>query len=154
NRVCQQAMAQCRFVVLTAVLAVAGCREAEPKGQDPDQKVPAPKVRKLADVDDKAARAIVVKSIAAHGGADNILKLRTAKVSYTSSLRFPDEGEVVVRVDDTYQLPDQFKKVTKGSHQGKNIDLTWAVIDGGQRWWQVEGSGPSRMVEEQKDIEG
>jgi hypothetical protein len=102
---------------------------------------------------DDACRAIIKRAVIAHGGEQNILKLRIADVKYTSTLVLPGMGTAEVSVSDTYQLPKQFKKVTKGKQGDKEIDLTWAVIDGGEKWWYRDGSGKTVVVNERRDIE-
>lgn len=102
---------------------------------------------------DKTAKRIIENAVKAHGGEQNILKLRVAEVKYTLWLFVPGVGEADMTVHDLYQLPTQFKKVTKGKQGVKDIDLTWAVLNGGEKWWWRNGSGQSATVNERRDIE-
>lgn len=102
---------------------------------------------------DEKAKAIIDKAVRAHGGEQNIMKLRVAEVKYTSWLALPGMEAIEITVHDTYQLPKQFKKITKGKQAGKDIDLTWAVINGGEKWWYRDGNGKTAVVNEPREIE-
>lgn len=108
---------------------------------------------KLPAQPEESARNALANSIKSIGNEASILKLRVAQVKYTSVLSFPVKGDADISVEDTYQLPKQFKKVTKGKLNGKAFELTWAVIDGGDKWWQREGDGPAKFMDDTREIE-
>jgi hypothetical protein len=99
------------------------------------------------------ARMILLKAIKAHGGEEAIMKLRVAEVKYTTWVALPGMGEGEVNVEETYQLPKQIKKVITGKFGGKDVDLTWAVIDGGKKWWYRDGGGETKVMDGNMDLE-
>src|SRR5262245_37649109 len=102
-----------------------------------------------------SALAVVEKAVKAHGGVDQIKKLRVAQVNYTArgNMPFlPIAGDVDISVEETYQMPRQIKKVIKGKAGGMDISLTWAI--NGDKWWYRDKDGKTVVVDKKLDVEG
>jgi hypothetical protein len=92
----------------------------------------------VARAQDKEGPALVEKAVKAHGGKENILKLRVATVKFTlkgTRPGLPLGGATDITVEETYQLPRQIKKVITGKQGPLPIKLAWA-IDGDKVWIQ------------------
>jgi hypothetical protein len=55
-------------------------------------------------------RAIIEKAVKAHGGADNLAKVRAERIKAEGKLYLPD-GEATFTSETTVQLPDRFRHV-------------------------------------------
>jgi hypothetical protein len=90
-----------------------------------------------------AARDVIVKAIKAHGGAEQILKLRKASVSYHFVGILPGMehiGRVNIQAEETYDLP-KIMKMLKGTIGGDPGELSWAIYSG-KDYWIRENNGP------------
>jgi len=85
------------------------------------------------------ARAIVQKAIQAQGGEANVAKLRTMriKVEGTTDL-IPGQPNLPFTIEDTWQMPNQYKTSSTFQFQGKKFTQT-QVIDGDKGWIQQDG---------------
>lgn len=86
-------------------------------------------------------RAIVERAVTAHGGVENILKLRKAKVAYNLFGIVPGKeflGKINVEVAETYDLP-KIKKVIDGRAGGLPVEVAWAIS--GNHYWFQENRG-------------
>src|SRR5207244_7786969 len=84
-------------------------------------------------------RAIVEKAIEAQGGEANVAKLRTMriKVEGTTDL-IPGQPNLPFTIEDTWQMPNQYKTSSTFQFQGKKFTQT-QVIDGDKGWIQQDG---------------
>ena len=85
------------------------------------------------------ARAIIQKAIQAQGGEANVAKLRTMriKVEGTTDL-IPGQPNLPFTIEDTWQMPNQYKTSSTFQFQGKKFTQT-QVIDGDKGWIQQDG---------------
>jgi hypothetical protein len=102
---------------------------------------------------------VVLKAIKAHGGVERIDKLRCAKISYIlkgntlSKLSPQFLGGSQIQVTETYQLPYQMRKDLVIIKAGKRLHTySWALNK--DFWWQKEGSGKVKVMQEKKVAEG
>jgi hypothetical protein len=85
------------------------------------------------------ARTVVEKAIAAQGGALNLAKLRTMHVKCEGTMTLiPDQPGVPFTIEDTWQMPDQYKSCFSFQQAGKPFSQT-LVINGNKGWMQVNG---------------
>jgi hypothetical protein len=91
---------------------------------------------------DRAASDLFRKCVEAHGGAKNLQRLGIGKVKYeltgTDLPGLPLKGDLKLQLEETYQMPDQIKKVIKGTLNGLPLQLIWAINK--DHWWFEEGS--------------
>lgn len=95
-------------------------------------------------------RKILARAVEAHGGEAAILKLRTAQVSYSMWTGLPGI-EMNCKVEETYQLPKQMKKTTKGRINGNDVVFVWVV--NGDKYWYRENQEKTVRVEQAPDLE-
>lgn len=90
-----------------------------------------------------SARAVIERAVKAHGGADEILKLRKAKVTYHLGGILPGwehAGALNVEIEELYDLP-RIKKTIEGLVGGQWGELFWGFSARNECWTQ-ENRGP------------
>src|SRR5438105_1598165 len=106
-----------RNALMLTILVLAGCREQARKDAIPKDQPQPPQPPNGKQVEeqksDDAARKIVAAAVKAHGGETNIMRLRIARIKYSSSMVLMGKN-ADIEVELTYQMPIQMKKVTKG----------------------------------------
>ncbi len=80
---------------------------------------------------------VVQKSIKAHGGPTAIAKLNTAYIKSTLKGTIPKLGPVDMAMEDTFDLPNRFRKALKVKTADKQVAITWA-IDGNKCWYKQD----------------
>src|SRR5438874_1667629 len=87
---------------------------------------------------DDAGRAVVEKAIQAHGGADKVAKLRVMRIKVEGTMSLaPGPPDVPFVIEDWWQMPDQYKTISRFELGGKKVSQTQA-IDGQSGWLQVD----------------
>ena len=82
-----------------------------------------------------AARAIVEKAIKAHGGPQNLAKLRVMRFKATGKILVPGSPDRPVVIERCWQTPDRYKSSIHYAVLGKQTDLV-GVLNGDQAWLQ------------------
>ena len=108
-----------------------------------------------------AARAIVEKAIKAHGGPQNLAKLRVMRFKASGKILVPGSPDRPVVIERHWQTPDRYKSSIHYAALGKQTDLV-RVLNGDQAWLQVDYNDRVRPMdkvsrtelEEQKYAEG
>jgi hypothetical protein len=79
------------------------------------------------------AKAIVEKAIKAQGGEAKVAKLRVMKIKVKGKGSFPEIGETDFVIEDSWQMPTQYKSVMRLKAKGQDFELVQAV--NGERCW-------------------
>jgi hypothetical protein len=91
-----------------------------------------------AAADDKA-RAVVERAIKAHGGEDNLKKLRAARIKVEGTMTIgTGEKALAFTLEDTWQMPDKYRSSSSFRVMDKDITQTQA-FDGESGWAQLNG---------------
>jgi hypothetical protein len=86
-----------------------------------------------------AARVIVEKAIQAQGGKAKVAKLRRMRIKAEGATDLvPDQPNVPFTIEDTWQMPNQYKTESSLQLMGKKFTQT-QVIDGDKGWIQADG---------------
>src|SRR5437870_2881714 len=83
----------------------------------------------------ETALKLVQKGIKAHGGTTAIAKLKTAYVKSTLKGTLPKLGLTEMTMEDTFDLPNRFRKALKAKIAGQDLAVTWA-INGKECWYK------------------
>ena len=99
----------------------------------------------------ETARAVIEKAIEAQGGETQVAKLRIMRIKVELKMDLgPDQKDVPVILEDTWQMPDNYKTVSRFKVSGETLTHTM-VIDGEKGWEQVNAQvmdlPKSRLVE-------
>lgn len=94
---------------------------------------------------DDDARTIVIKAVKAHGGEKSFTRWSCGYLKYkTKGGVVPAQfGEVTV--EDTFQLPGHFKRVTRMDDSGKELLMVFVVNHG--KGWTKKGDAPVEQSE-------
>jgi hypothetical protein len=94
---------------------------------------------------DDDAKTVIEKAVKAHGGEKAFSRWKCGYVKYkTRGGIVPDQvGEVTV--EDTFQLPGHFKRVTRVDTGGKELVIVFVVNHG--KSWTKKGDGPSAPID-------
>ena len=88
---------------------------------------------------DDAGRALVEKAIKAHGGTEQVAKLRVMRIKAEGTISpVPGQPAMSFVIEDYWQMPDQYKTTTHYELGGKKVSQRQA-IDGQTGWLQVDG---------------
>jgi hypothetical protein len=130
------------IVTIWSVLALFGCTRTTDVTKD-EQVTSAP-VRFVLQADDDA-RTILDKAVKVHGDKQALAQWRCGYVRYkTKGGVVPDLlGEVVV--EDTFDLPGHFKRVTRSGMDGKEMLMTFVINDG--KGWTKTGKEEAEPME-------
>lgn len=79
---------------------------------------------------------LIEKSIQAHGGEQNLAKLKTASIKAKGTYSLG--GEIAVTMETIYQLPGQFKKVEVLELAGNKVSVI-TVLNGDKGWVNAKG---------------
>jgi hypothetical protein len=136
---CRCIVAPCLVsLVLTTIGQAAG--GLLPKAKPGSGEGTPPKLRA-----DERASAIIEKVIQAYGGPEKVKRWNVGRVKYKpliTNMSFkPDE----VVLEDTFQLPGHFKRVTKLKALGKEFRMGWVLTDG--KGWQWSDDGRIKEIE-------
>lgn len=100
--------------------------------------------------------AIAEKAARAHGGEANLEKLRISKITYALAGDFtfimPEAKNIQAEIEETYQLPNQVKKVIKAQIAGKKVKLEWAV-NGDSYWYHSDEDNKTVTVNKRLNAE-
>ncbi len=88
--------------------------------------------------DDKP-EAVIEKAITAQGGAAKVARLRTMRIKVEGKTDLvPGAPDMPFTLEDTWQMPGQYKSAITIQLAGKNATTTRA-IDGDKGWFEVMG---------------
>src|SRR5262245_60481107 len=123
------------------VLLIAGERPQDKQKAGPATKVHSDPV--LRNDDD--AKAIISKAVKAHGGDRASSRWKCGYLKYkTKGGVVPAQlGEVIV--EDTFQFPGHFKRVTHIDARGRELLIIYVINHG--KGWTKKGVGPSEPME-------
>jgi hypothetical protein len=83
--------------------------------------------------------SVIERAIVAQGGAEKVARLRTMRIKMDGKTdRIPGMLESPVTIEDTWQMPNQYKSVFTFEVGGKKFTPT-RVIDGDKGWIDVMG---------------
>jgi hypothetical protein len=83
--------------------------------------------------------AIIDKAIEAQGGEAAVAKMATMRVKVScKGAVIPGQGEISFTLEDTWQMPGQYRTTTSLKLQGRQFTQT-QVIDGDQCWANTNG---------------
>lgn len=80
--------------------------------------------------------ALIEKSIQAHGGEQNLAKLKTASVKARGTYSL--SAEIAVTMETVYQLPGRFKKIEELELAGNKVTVI-TVLNGNKGWANAKG---------------
>jgi hypothetical protein len=93
----------------------------------------------LAAAADDKARAVVERAIKAHGGEDNLKKLRAVRIKVEGTMTLaPGQPALAFTLEDTWQMPGRYRSSSRFRLMDMDITQT-QVIDGETGWAQVNG---------------
>src|SRR5262249_13066562 len=81
-----------------------------------------------------SARAIIEKAIQAQGGEKQVVKLRIMRIKVEGMIHDPVQGKVAFVIENTWQLPGQYKSVHRIQLKKDMAAEHAIVIDGGKGW--------------------
>jgi hypothetical protein len=113
-----------------------GCAQDNQKGEPPPEAHPLPVLKPGDD-----AKTIIRKAVKAHGGKKAFTCWSCGYLKYKTSGNFiPAQlGEVIL--EDTFQLPGHFKRVTHMEVNGKERLLVFVINHG--KCWTKKGDAPA-----------
>src|SRR6266852_3797830 len=79
------------------------------------------------------AKALVERAIKAQGGEAKVAKLKVMSIKVKGKMTFPGFGEIDFLIDDTWQMPAQYKSVVRLTHDGQDVEFT-KVVNGDMGW--------------------
>src|SRR5436305_12992530 len=84
--------------------------------------------------EDNDARQIVEKGIRAHGGQENISKLRSVRIKVEGEVELaPGQPAVPIVIEDLWQMPDRYMTTSRLALNGQEITQT-ICIDAAEGW--------------------
>jgi hypothetical protein len=128
------------------VLTLTSCRQplGDPKGASQSavlkQAMPV-----LMIEDNDGAEEIVKKMIRAYGGEQKLSRWNVGRITYKTNIRMEPFADTDIIMEDTFQLPGQFKRVMHARGQGKPFSMTWVLSDG--KGWLRRGDDASQPFE-------
>lgn len=134
-----------RFTALCTLwlaLVLLGCERAQESNKaEPPSEVRSDPVLKTDD----DAKTIISKAVKAHGGEKAFTRWNCGYLKYkTKGGVVPAQfGEVIV--EDTFQLPGHFKRVTHMNAGGKELLLVFVVNNG--KGWTKRGDAPAEPMD-------
>src|SRR5262245_50527207 len=91
-----------------------------------------------ATADDKA-QGVVERAIKAHGGEENLKKLRAVRIKVEGTMTLaPGQPALAFTLEDTWQMPDKYRSSSSFRLMDKDITQK-QVLDGETGWAQVNG---------------
>src|SRR5262245_23632070 len=105
---------------------------------------PQPRSEPVLKVDDDA-KTIIDKVVKANGGKEKFSRWNCGYLKYkTKGGVVPAQfGEVTI--EDTFQLPGHFKRVTRMETNGKELLMVFVINNG--KGWTKKGDAPAEPVE-------
>jgi hypothetical protein len=90
-------------------------------------------------------RSVLEKALKAHGGAERLARWRCGRVKYsTRSDTIPLLTDKPVTVEEFFQLPGRFKRVTVIGQGKRQKAITWLVSN--EQGWEYLPDGSSRLL--------
>jgi hypothetical protein len=93
------------------------------------------------------ARRILEKAVKAQGGEANIAKRNVMRVMLKGKVTIPNLGEQEVIIEDTWQMPGQYKHVMETEVNGKKARQTF-VVNGNKGWGSLNGQVQAMTAKE------
>lgn len=95
---------------------------------------------------DSAPREVVKAAVKAHGGEDKIATSLTGTLLATAKVTLAPDVEAAISWEETFELPRRYKRFIKGTLNGEDFSLEYAVTEG-SGWIRQNGG-------EAKDFKG
>ena len=124
------------------MLSSAGCNRPESKARTTEEQTPRPEPILHADDD---ARTVLEKAAKAAGGEGASARWKCGSVKFRTTGSSLPIGMSEGLVEETFQLPGQFKRVVSGKEGVVEHTLVF-VLDQGQ-WWMKMDRAPAQLID-------